>query len=281
MSHRRVRSRLSTYLEGDLTAQEELRVAGHLAHCETCSAELDELRRTVALLHDLPSPTPPVDLAERVLERVSDAGAPSFGSRWLGRIESLAGSAWLGPVAATALGLGIFSWVQAVDVAWFAAPAAIDRPVAAADPPPVDPLPARASRTLAAAPSALRGAGAPVAARSVVATPTPGRSPALSACLPGAPSGRAADAAACAAWSAWLVGMALDDAPGFLAEVESVPVPRREAWLRELTDFAARSGSAPLVGRRLRSTPDPRALVVADQFERAGASAVRRVRHDR
>jgi hypothetical protein len=75
--------------------------------------------------------------------------------------------------------------------------------------------------------------------------------------------------------------MALDDTPGFLAEVDSVPGPRRDAWMRELTDFAARSGSAPLVGRRLRSTPDPRALVVADKFDRAGTAAVRRVQHRR
>jgi hypothetical protein len=187
----------------------------------------------------------------------------------------MANAPWLAPVAATALGLAVFSWIQAVDIAFFATPPAIDRPVATAA------SIAPRSRAVARLDSGFRGVAAPRVAVSAVAPPTPSRLPPLAACLPGAPSGRAADAAACAAWSAWLVGMALDDAPGFLAEVESVPRPRREAWLRELTEFAAHSGSAPLVGRRLRSTPDPRALVVADQFERAGTAAVRRVRHGR
>ncbi|MDH3685255.1 MAG: zf-HC2 domain-containing protein [Myxococcales bacterium] len=276
MSHRRVRARLSPYLEGDLTSSEELRVAGHVAHCAECADELDALRNTVSLLRDLPRVDPPPEFTERLMARVAAEGAPTLWGRIAARWEALAGAAWLAPAAATALGLGVFSWIQAVDVTYFAAPPAVDRPVASVEPPP-----APRSRAIARADTGFRGAAVPRLTASAVAPPTPGRLPGLAACLPGAPSGRAADAAACAAWSAWLVGMALDDAPGFLAEVESVPGPRRDAWMRELTDFAARSGSAPLVGRRLRSTPDPRARVVADQFERAGTAAVRRVRHER
>jgi anti-sigma factor RsiW len=273
MSHARVRGRLSAYLEGDLSPDEELRVAGHLAHCEDCSAELRGLSETVSLLRELSAPEPPPGFAERLLARVEEAGAPSARGRFVAWWERVASGPWLAPAAATALGLGVFSWIQAVDVTFFAAPPAVERPARAE--PPAAPLARMAVRS---APK-FRGTSAPWEASSAVAPPTPQRLPSLAACLPGGPSLRAADSAACAAWNAWLVGMALDDTPGFLAEVDSVPGARREAWLRELSEFAARSGSAPVIGRRLRSTPDPRALVVADRFERAGTSSVRRVQH--
>jgi hypothetical protein len=44
-----------------------------------------------------------------------------------------------------------------------------------------------------------------------------------------------------------------------------------------VTEFAARSGSAPLVGDQLRSSHDPGAVRIAKRFERGGSGLVRTV----
>jgi anti-sigma factor RsiW len=50
---------LSAYMDGELDARQAEKVERHLASCEACSALLEELRETRALLSALPSHAPP------------------------------------------------------------------------------------------------------------------------------------------------------------------------------------------------------------------------------
>jgi len=65
---------LGGHLEGDLTSEDFTRVDAHLAHCSECTAELRELRETVALLRGLPDPVPPTRLAVDVMRRIESEG---------------------------------------------------------------------------------------------------------------------------------------------------------------------------------------------------------------
>jgi hypothetical protein len=61
---------LGDHLEGDLALEERSRIDAHLARCESCAAELRELRATVALLRGLPDPEPPPRLTAEILRRI-------------------------------------------------------------------------------------------------------------------------------------------------------------------------------------------------------------------
>ena len=52
--HRRLRVQLSAYIDGALDAAGVERLEAHLAACERCGAEMEELRATVAVLKELP-----------------------------------------------------------------------------------------------------------------------------------------------------------------------------------------------------------------------------------
>jgi len=52
--HARLRNNLSPYIDGRLTASQATALKAHLAVCETCSRELDELRATATALNELP-----------------------------------------------------------------------------------------------------------------------------------------------------------------------------------------------------------------------------------
>lgn len=53
-SHRRLREQLSAYIDGELNTMAIARMHTHLAGCESCRTELDQLRATSAALRDLP-----------------------------------------------------------------------------------------------------------------------------------------------------------------------------------------------------------------------------------
>lgn len=65
-----VQKRLSAYLEGSLSPEEQALVEKHLKPCEKCSQSLLELKRTLEHLQGLPEVEPPPWLAERVMARV-------------------------------------------------------------------------------------------------------------------------------------------------------------------------------------------------------------------
>jgi hypothetical protein len=84
--HRRLRDQLSAYLDGALDAPAVQRVEAHLAECERCRAELDQLTATVAALKELPEVDLPRSFAltpERAAARRPAQPAPplAFGMR--------------------------------------------------------------------------------------------------------------------------------------------------------------------------------------------------------
>ncbi len=52
--HRRLRDRLSAYIDAELEADAVRRLEEHLARCEPCRGELEQLRATAAALRELP-----------------------------------------------------------------------------------------------------------------------------------------------------------------------------------------------------------------------------------
>ena len=55
----RTRDSLSAYLDGEVSREEMARIEGHLEQCNECRAELDSLKQTAQLLHQLPNLTVP------------------------------------------------------------------------------------------------------------------------------------------------------------------------------------------------------------------------------
>src|SRR3990172_5679128 len=53
-AHRRFRESLSPYIDGEMRASAAERLEAHLAACEGCRLELEQLRATAAALRDLP-----------------------------------------------------------------------------------------------------------------------------------------------------------------------------------------------------------------------------------
>lgn len=248
MRHADARRQLSEYLEGDLSQRDEARVRAHLDVCAECAAELRALSRALRALHDLSAVEPPHDVADAVMARLraGEASPPRLRLALLERFSL----AWL-PLAA-AVGLGAIAYLEG--------------PGGSAD------ASAWLAHFLAPAPPAGEGAlrrspdRRPPPALVASAAPRAASLPTIASCLEGAPAGDAA-ADACARWYAWFVAMALEDARGFVHEVERLPAPAREPWLRRVSDFARRSGSAPLVGQQLRTSRDPQAAVIAKRFD--------------
>jgi anti-sigma factor RsiW len=47
---------VTDYLEGTLPDEERVRFEGHLAQCDGCTGYLEDMRRLVGSLHELPEP---------------------------------------------------------------------------------------------------------------------------------------------------------------------------------------------------------------------------------
>jgi len=62
-AHRRFREGLSAYLDGELEAAAAERLDAHLAACDGCRLELDQLRATATALRDLPAVEAPRSFA--------------------------------------------------------------------------------------------------------------------------------------------------------------------------------------------------------------------------
>jgi Putative zinc-finger len=86
MTCERVNSLLTLYVDEGLPARDAGRVAGHLARCAACRAELQALERTLAVLDRVRPQSPPIDLwdqfrahldAQRVDPRVTQSGCGS------------------------------------------------------------------------------------------------------------------------------------------------------------------------------------------------------------
>jgi hypothetical protein len=253
--HAALRERLSLLLDGELPDAERARMERHLRECAACRAELEELRRTVELLRGLPPVDVPPELTRRWIEGVraeASGGGRGFG-RWVAGLGM--------PLAAAAAGLAVLAVVQDVEIqlVWprRGAPPAVE---VAARPEP--PAPAVRAPEPPYANFVAGGLGAGAAAPSV-APRAPSPRPSRAACFSRSPE----DRGACEQWCSWLVGLAMEDAPGFLAEVDLLPSSARQ----RVMDLAFRSGSASLLAHHLRATGDPRASRLARRFERVAA----------
>ncbi len=253
-----VRRRLSEYLEGELPSREERGLEAHLAECPACAAELRALERSIEWLHALPTPEPPRDLGAAVMERLRAGEGESRLRRLFDTAgERRGGAGWWAPVAA-AVAIGAIAW--------------LGNPQARLG---EETEPAGGTE-LAEALLGGRSEGR-VAARlgGIRVVPAGAPRPSMQSCIERSRRGERPDE--CAAWYAWFVAMALEDARGFAHEVAGLPPAARDPWLERLTEFAARSGSAPLVGDQLRRSLDPGAVRIAKRFERGSGGLVRPV----
>ena len=67
---------VTDYLEGALPDTERARFEAHLAECDGCTAYLEDMRRLVGSLHDLPEPAPDPATREALLRAFRDLREP-------------------------------------------------------------------------------------------------------------------------------------------------------------------------------------------------------------
>lgn len=72
--HRFARPRLSEYVDGELLADDELRVHRHIELCSQCRRVLEELRLTLAALARLRERDPGRSVADAVIARLRAEG---------------------------------------------------------------------------------------------------------------------------------------------------------------------------------------------------------------
>ena len=128
MKHSKVRARLSSFIERELSDGERRKVAAHLGDCSSCSEELAELQDAVKLLRGLPEPEMPLAFTESVMARVRDGEAEPSG--FFARLGRLLEPTVLVPVA---VGLAAFLYIQSIEDVSVSTPDAEPLVVAAAE----------------------------------------------------------------------------------------------------------------------------------------------------
>jgi anti-sigma factor RsiW len=68
---------VTDYLEGALPEEERIRFEAHLAECDGCTGYLEDMRRLVGSLHDVPEPPPDAATREALLRAFRDLRDPS------------------------------------------------------------------------------------------------------------------------------------------------------------------------------------------------------------
>jgi len=101
MKQEHVKDSLSAYLDGILPEEEKRRVEEHLARCTECITALEELKKTLSLIHDLEDVEPPAWFTNKVMTRIKEeAGSrKGFFRRILGPIHSFIPLEALGAIA--------------------------------------------------------------------------------------------------------------------------------------------------------------------------------------
>ncbi len=261
MMHAWQKRRLSEYLDGALVGRSKARIERHLERCAECRLELSELRGTVLLLRALPAAEAELDefLPTRVVARI-EAGdaAPTWGDRARDAFTSALDGAWTPALGAVAV---LFVVAAALDLRIeFTLPGAQ----------------ARASSQAAATPLVQPQL---VSLRDHIELVPPVRSRRrfdLVALEEVSGVHRACAArphdAECQAFRNKLVELALANPPGFVSEIEAVPLESRDRVLNAVSLEAARTGHAQRVIRGLRRVDDPRAFGIVVQFQRTIAS---------
>ncbi|GAC1406376.1 MAG: hypothetical protein NVSMB49_25980 [Ktedonobacteraceae bacterium] len=67
-------ARLSAFIDGQLSPEEQAQSEAHLSNCEVCQQQLAELRQTVTLLHALPQPPLPRSFTLPIAESAAIRG---------------------------------------------------------------------------------------------------------------------------------------------------------------------------------------------------------------
>jgi anti-sigma factor RsiW len=68
---------VSDYLDASLAAGELARFEAHLAECDGCTSYLEDMRRMVDSLHELPEPPPDPATRDALLEAFRDLRGPT------------------------------------------------------------------------------------------------------------------------------------------------------------------------------------------------------------
>jgi len=104
---------MADYLEGHLALTDRALLDAHLDACSECSAEIGEMRSTIALLRELPEPEVPGDFAQNVMRRIRAGEAkPSFFGRIGDFFESITPARVVVPASAALLSAGFVLWGQ-------------------------------------------------------------------------------------------------------------------------------------------------------------------------
>jgi anti-sigma factor RsiW len=109
MNCRYVQSRLSCYIDGELSGREMILIRRHLDFCRSCDSELESLRATKQLLGSLGVPAVRPDFEERLVQGV--LGCEKERIPLLERLRSCARGDWL------AWGVGVAGLAAAVVIA--------------------------------------------------------------------------------------------------------------------------------------------------------------------
>ncbi len=111
---------MASYLDGELSLEKRALFDAHLDMCDECSRELGEMRETIRLLRNLPSPEPPPDLVSNVMERIAEGeGQPTWFERLSDRLHPLFAPAFAVPATAAAAALTLAVMTGGLDLGGF------------------------------------------------------------------------------------------------------------------------------------------------------------------
>ena len=92
--HQEWTDRLSDYLDGELSGQDQRAVAAHVAECAECARTLDELRTVTEQARALAPAAPSADLWRGIADRIA---SPEGTRPIVGNLADVAGSRLPGP----------------------------------------------------------------------------------------------------------------------------------------------------------------------------------------
>ena len=98
-----IREQLSAYIDGMLDSSLEVQVKLHIASCEGCRLEYQDLTTAVHLLKSLPEIAPPPDFNLKLQEKLANLKPQVEAPRETGLLNRLVRGKWSGPLAAAAV----------------------------------------------------------------------------------------------------------------------------------------------------------------------------------
>jgi hypothetical protein len=74
-----IRGKVSEYIDGIISPEEKILIEGHLQSCEECKEYFADMRKTVALVHNLEEIEPPAWLTQKVMAKIRSEVVPKKG----------------------------------------------------------------------------------------------------------------------------------------------------------------------------------------------------------